>query len=835
MTARHHCGTALRRQRVSDSTVTDARNLELNGIDFLEVRDNDAPAGMRQRLLDVTFLKDAGVSEMMAVNCTITGGSRITGIKVIEAAQISSKVLRLEVDQAGDFSPYRLTIATSPENPVPMTFLDSQLDGVDFSFKVECPSDFDCVDDRRDEPVHRDGPPIDYLTRDFAGFRQLMLDRMSSTMPGWTERNPADLGVTMVEVVADAADKISWMQDVVQTEAFFERTRFRQSLTRHARLLGYHVGEGQNARTAVAITADLDRAPTDPVISVGTRFLTPRARPGPPVPTVLPRKADDVQPLIDAGARVFEAIEPLASLKVARNRIALHNWGDKGCCLLPGATEAVLVGKPEDLDLSHGDLLTLEERVPFGGNADDPPDPTHRQLIRLSADPVAAFDPIMDRHLSRVIWAAEDALRFALPLDDLDGLSSTVARGNIVLVDEGRTVDYAVKGAAAGEDEIATGDLNQTGVAPDDGIGRVPRLKVLVSPLVYAVPHDPTAARTLSAAAALTPSARAIAAVRLRRAGEDWIAVPQLLGSDRFAPHFMVEPGHDEITSYVRFGDGVLGRAPGNLNDFVASIRHGGGLRGNVGAGAIAHVVTQDGTGIAAVTNPIPALGGRAREDRRAVQTAAPQAFRTPRRAVTPRDYAAVAAQHPRVARAFGRRRWTGSWYTITLALDLVGGGSIDSATAAEVRDFIESQRLAGHDLDIVSPIFVPLDIVLFACVDPAHDAADLHRDLQSLFSDRVQLDGSLGVFHPDALEFGEDLALSPLIARAISLDGLSWIGVRDRDGAPVGRFGRLDQPNVDFASTGTIPIAGGEIARLDNDRNRPEMGRIRFQVEGGR
>ena len=68
-------------------------------------------------------------------------------------------------------------------------------------------------------------------------------------MPNWAERNPADLGVTMVEVLADAADKASWFQDAIGTEAFFEKVRFRQSLVRHARLLGYRPGEGQNART----------------------------------------------------------------------------------------------------------------------------------------------------------------------------------------------------------------------------------------------------------------------------------------------------------------------------------------------------------------------------------------------------------------------------------------------------------------------------------------------------------------------------------------------------------------------------------------------------------
>ena len=36
-------------------------------------------------------------------------------------------------------------------------------------------------------------PQIDYLAKDYASFRRLMLDRLSVTMPDWRERNPADI------------------------------------------------------------------------------------------------------------------------------------------------------------------------------------------------------------------------------------------------------------------------------------------------------------------------------------------------------------------------------------------------------------------------------------------------------------------------------------------------------------------------------------------------------------------------------------------------------------------------------------------------------------------
>ena len=52
----------------------------------------------------------------------------------------------------------------------------------------------------------RPPPPIDYLAKDYASFRRLMLDRLALLVPDWRERNPADLGVALVELLAYAGD-----------------------------------------------------------------------------------------------------------------------------------------------------------------------------------------------------------------------------------------------------------------------------------------------------------------------------------------------------------------------------------------------------------------------------------------------------------------------------------------------------------------------------------------------------------------------------------------------------------------------------------------------------
>jgi hypothetical protein len=68
-----------------------------------------------------------------------------------------------------------------------------------------------------------------------------------------------------------------------------------------------------------------------------------------------------------------------------------------------------------------------------------------------------------------------------------------------------------------------------------------------------------------------------------------------------------------------------------------------------------------------------------------------------------------------------------------------------------------------------------------------------------------------------------------------LAIPGVRWSGPRDAEGNLVGHFGRADQPDLEFEDAAEIPIAPAEVARLDNDPNFPELGRIRFEMAGGR
>ncbi len=151
----------------------------------------------------------------------------------------------IKVKEPGDFSPYVLRLVDTAGNPLS---LDGRLAEIEFSFKVGCPSPFDCRTDALCLPPATPAPRIDYLARDYTTFRRVMLDRLSLLLPDWRERHAADLGVMLVEMLAFVGDRLTYEQDAIATEAYLGTARLRTSVRRHARLVDYKLHDGCNAR-----------------------------------------------------------------------------------------------------------------------------------------------------------------------------------------------------------------------------------------------------------------------------------------------------------------------------------------------------------------------------------------------------------------------------------------------------------------------------------------------------------------------------------------------------------------------------------------------------------
>ncbi len=836
----------------------------LNGVDFLEVADllpadldpiesalfASLPIAERDRLLwqrkltvfFVNPLTATHVAALTPATVKIVGGERADSRNIsvtILSKTASSITLRTSV--RGDGSTYRLSIVANPDTLDPPASFDPVLSAVDFSFRADCPSEFDCVKPCDCPPVEVPRIDIDYLARDYATFRRLMLDRIAVLSPEWHERHAADLGVTLVELIAYVADYLAYRQDAVATEAYLGTARKRVSVRRHARLVDYPMHDGCNARVWVQVVLDGTASPTgimlprvNAITGTTTKFLTRVAA----SPVLDDAHAADV--LANQHPEVFE---PLADTNLfpQHNELQFYTWGASDCCLPKGATRATLAGQFDKL--KAGDVLVFEEvRGPETGEPGDA-DPKHRYAVRLtdvrlSADPLGGRfkTPPVDApvDVTNIEWSADDALPAPLcvsaTVDDGEGgktpIVVSVARGNIVAADHGLSVVEPINGAVPAPKILrpANGDCSC------EGHERQPipvRFKPILErrPITCAAPFS----KSSSASAVMRwDIGTALPQIHLESdaAKDRWTVHRDLLGSSATTRDFVVEIETDG-TSQLRFGDSVSGMRPVTGTEFTAFYRVGNGTRGNVGADSIAHFAASVVAGIDHVRNPLPATGGVDLETVEDVRRFAPVAFRTQERAVTAEDYATMAERHPQVQQAAATFRWTGSWRTVFVTVDPFASKNPDAPFDPELPVQLERYRMAGHDLEIDTPRFVPVEIAMQVCAKRDYFRADVKRALLEVFSSRILPDGRKGVFHADNFTFGQPIYLSVLYAAAYAVDGV--------DSVKITVFRRQGTPDPTPLATGVLTFGRLEIARLENSASFPDRGVFRLDVAGGK
>ncbi len=904
MGTQYRCNNEGRRQAVA-SQITP----KVNGIDYLEVEINGEEGKSTLKVHFIFDLEPKG-KDLTKSNVVIEGGVRVRNVEVksveievpADPINSASKVLIITVNTLGDFSTYTLRIARSKIDLSPPEGFDPQLSHVDFSFKVECPSEFDCRLERECPPEKLPEPEIDYLAKDYASFHRLMLDRLSIIMPDWKERNPADLQVALVEILAYVGDNLSYFQDAVATEAYLGTARKRISVRRHARLLDYFMHDGCNARVWVCLEIDenkaidgnpywfkwesvpgqdssmlldylkdglgIDWAQNAKVDKVSNKLIQISSngksiditldnneenatlkisdtqiyslrvkkengqhyvygRPLRGMTLLLTSGSDnaavidpvDIDSFLTEEVTMFETMHPV-TLYSAHNCMKFYTWNDTACCLPRGSTKATLLDL-DDLSLHAGDVVIFEEvRSPTTGKEEDA-DPSHRYAVRLTEKGVIKkTDPLDDTPVVEIEWYNEDALPFPLcisaPIENNKGTQIisdiAVARGNVVLADHGHTVKNK--------------DLKPEQV-PDEGPYR-PRLPE--GPLTYREKFDPKTDLKKPAVSAMLREAReALPEIKLvskdREGGEmEWSPKYDLLASGRFAAEFVVENELDGI-SCLRFGEDIMGKKPLSGSTFEAIYRIGNGKAGNVGAEAISRIVMK-GEEITNVRNPLPASGGADPEPVEQVRLYAPQAFRTQERAVTEADYAEIAQRHPGIQKAIATIRWTGSWYTAFVTIDRKGGREVDVDFKDKMLNFLERYRIAGYDIEINGPIYVPLEIAMNVCVKSGYFRSNVEQSLLLTFSSYELANSMRGFFHPDNFTFNQPLYLSLIYEAAMGVAGVASVEV-----TVFRRWGKLSAGEID---KGVLTSGRLEIIRLDNDPNFPENGKISFSMEGG-
>jgi hypothetical protein len=840
-------------------------NSALNGIDYIEVVTlNSTTCPIGRPYLIVYFFKDLKDLMLDKNNVKIEGGVKVKNIRAEWAAPYADllkgdnrlsnlttfvngecvelfipesfsdyiddgseeKVLIVYPTSDGDFSTYTLRIVNSLGSFCPPDGFDLLLSSIDFSFKIDCPSKFDCKPVSVSPQEVLQGPLIDYLSKDYASFRHLALSRLALLIPDWKERNIADVGIMMAELLAYVGDYLSYYQDAVATEAYLGTSRSRISVKRHARLLDYYMHSGCNARVWVCIQTGSDMVGLDDcVIPKKTKFLTGLGNGD------LLVKAEDLEKELSQGAKVFEAMHDLKQLYKNHNVINFYTWRNSDYCLPKGSTQATLYDGDDDnkrlLKLKIGDVLIFEETCSSSGVAEDR-DISHRHVVRLT-NVELSFDRLSNPEtcVVNIEWGLEDALPFSLCLSK-NSLPVVVAHGNVLLADYGLSLKA---------EKLVDSDIRL--------IFR-PRLKH--GPLTFRGPFDASA----SAFSVFDYNLRDVKAdIYLRQLREhpkneftefkesDWLPgvwVPQqdLFSSNKFKTDFVVETENDG-TAVIRFGDGVHGLNPQtNVGEapelFYGFYRVGNGVEGNVGAESIKRVVSSNNAfdSILRIRNPLPAKGGVNPESMIVVRQNAPEVAKINERAITDFDYADILKRKcGEIQSAVAKTRWTGSWYTVYIMVDRFGRKPVDEDFKIKVQNILNRYRLSGYDVEVCGPQYVPLEIEVIVNVSPVSFCEDVEKTLLGVFSNRVLSNGLKGFFHPDNFTFGQPIFLRDLSAVISKVDGVVSFSVT--------KFGRADKADDTELSEGVIQISPYEVIQLDNDANYPENGCITFTMKGGR
>jgi len=837
-------------------------HLTLNGIDFIEVLDHDSmPLTDRQKTLFVHFINNPSGLVLNKDNVIIEGGERdkylnpkviAAKIKIDSRSGSSSEILVVEVKQVGDFSLYTLKLIVEQSAPNALDNVDPILRSVDFSFKANCKSDFDCLSEAICPPKNVEGPQVDYLVKDFSSFRQLMLDRMNLLVPAWKNKNVADGGVALIEVLAYVADYMSYRQDAIATEAYLDTARKRISISRHVRLIDYRLHNGSNARVWMHIEVSQNT-----ILTTHSQFVATTAG----YNNLIVPKSNDHNDIVRSGAEVFESMEPV-SLFPEHNTLNFYTWGNRNCCLPIGSIKASIRGRFSKLKVGMV-LIFVEQFSPTTGIKEDA-NIMHRHAVRLtkvSVNDVDNGDPIVDPiggqfdqpptsasvEITEIEWALEDALPFPVCISSETETQAkgnqaiiksyvnnvSIVLGNIVLADHGRLISKEDIGTIAEPhlQLIENAESNSGSAEKSDAHCNGIQLVTVASrnkftldyaPLTYAMPIDKDKPAQSAYESMHWQVADTIPSITLN-SGE-WQAQYDLLGSGT-SRDFVIEL-ETKGEAYLRFGDGIHGRKPNVGTKFIADYRIGNGIRGNVGSDVLTHLVSNNSK-INAVKNPMPAFGGQEIETIKHARENAPKAFRDLLRAVTPGDYEQKTNELNDVQSSVAALRWTGSWHTTFISVDRVAGKIVDENVKSGINNYLQQFRLAGHDLEIDSPKTVPLKVGLIVNVNCSHERSNVHNALLQVFSHYTLSNGIKGLLHPDNFSFGKSVYLSQFYTSAQEVEGVDSVEIK--------YFQRQDTSSTEGIEQGFLEMGRNEIPRLRNNINYPGQGVLELEMRGGR
>ncbi len=796
----------------------------LTGIDFVFVHDAQTTLDVYWHVepdtLDVPLVGDLAEADVL-ISSRFGRDHPTVPVTAVSWPTVEGRtVLRLTVDEPGDFVPYRLAVADDR--------VDDFYNDVPLSFQAACPSRLDCAP--RTPPCPDElppGPPADHTARDFWQLRRLMLDAATLLEPTWQDRSVADELVMLVEVLASVGDELSYAQDRIAHEATLETATQLRSLRRHAQLVDHRMHDGLGGSTWLAVTAG------GPVgigtLPAGTAVWA-ETETGERVEFALGTGLDD-----ELAGATYEVDE-------RRNALVPHVPDDAAACLPAGATSVAVVGHVGAAFPQPGDpplMVALHE------DPDDAGVPRRTWVLPVASG-VDDLDPLVPDPLTGtapapvtvLTWDPADAPPF-----DLD-LEHAVVLGNIVPATAGVTLRTGFVIGPAGTTGLAEA------VEREGPHGSTEFLHSLPDPALRGLVWRPAGTDAIGGGGSLRATLPELAVLEQRDPDPAvrWDWRPQLVGpgaSTSTDRHVTLDdgtwgpavtyrrPGAEIVhtdwlagSGYtVRFGDGEFGSPPPQGAEFEVAYRVGNGRAGNVPAGALRH---HDGSDLLlqAVTNPMAVTDGAEAEPVEETRRVAPYEWQTVTfRAVRTEDYAEALTRLPWVQSAGAVSRWTGSWLSVLATPDPRDAVAMTPVWRTDARRQLDRFRQAGRDVILGEPRYADLDLDVAVCVERTSYRGEVtRRVLVALLGDPERPSAPF-FFDPDRFVFGTPLNRGALEA---AVQGVP--GVRAVDAVAYRRRGRFDWRPL----PAVVVVAPDELIRVVNDTAHPERGTVRIVTRGG-
>lgn len=295
----------------------------------------------------------------------------------------------------------------------------------------------------------------------------------------------------------------------------------------------------------------------------------------------------------------------------------------------------------------------------------------------------------------------------------------------------------------------------------------------------------------------------------------DWDAVDGFESSAEDARHYVV----DLEAGSVRFGN-VKGRPPQIGERIrVTSYRYGGGAEGNVGAKAISKV-----TGVSDVKaeNRLPARGGAAAESVREALTRVPAEIRRRDRAVTPGDFEELALATP--GAGVGRAECLPLFHPPTKKRDAAGVVSVvvwpredpkhpnaplpDRTLLREVCEYLDARRLVTTELYVIPPTYRKVAVAVGLAAKKGYGIEAVRRWVELVLRQYL---APLPPYGPEGRGWplGRRVYGPELEAAALQVEGVEFL-----EGLDVAAWNESTKTWVPFVGK-PVPLAPWEVPEL--------------------